>query len=110
MNTDEAIDTVVGLAKAFLVMNDNLQEGIKVQPNRLPKVEEAIKVLEGLKPSNIIDEVFDNEMNARKKRLLDWRRPEPLRMQLCGKHEHPKYYVPFPDEIDGGTAQIPHPD
>ena len=63
MDTDEAIDTVVGLAKAFLVMNDNLQEGIKVQPNRLPKVEEAIKVLEGLKPSNIIDEVFDNEMN-----------------------------------------------
>ena len=99
MNTDEAIDTVVGLAKAFLVMNDNLQEGIKVQPNRLPKVEEAIKVLEGLKPSNIIDEVFDNEMNSRKKRL-----------QLCGKHEDPKYYVPFPDEIDGGTAQIPHPD
>ena len=38
MNTDEAIDTVVGLAKAFLVMNDNLQEGIKVQPNRLPKL------------------------------------------------------------------------
>ena len=99
MNTDEAIDTVVGLAKAFLVMNDNLQEGIKVQPNRLPKVEEAKKELEGLKPSNIIDEVFDNEMNARKKRL-----------QLSGKHEHQKYYVPFPDEIDGGTAQIPHPD
>ena len=95
MNTDEAIDTVVGLAKAFLVMNDNLQEGIKVQPNRLPKVEEAIKVLEGLKPSNIIDEVFDNEMNARKKRL-----------QLCGKHEHPNDYVPFPDEVEG----IPHPD
>ena len=95
MNTDEAIDTVVGLAKAFLVMNDNLQEGIKVQPNRLPKVEEAIKVLEGLKPSNIIDEVFDNEMNQRVRRL-----------QLCGKHEHPNGYVPFPDEVEG----IPHPD
>ena len=48
MNTDEAIDTVVGLAKAFLVMNDNLQEGIKVQPNRLPKVEEAIRYLKVL--------------------------------------------------------------
>ena len=95
MNTDEAIDTVVGLAKAFLVMNDNLQEGIKVQPNRLPKVEEAIKVLEGLKPSNIIDEVFDNEMSARKKRL-----------QLCGKHEDPKEYVPFPDEVE----KTVHPD
>ena len=95
MNTDEAIDTVVGLAKAFLVMNDNLQEGIKVQPNRLPKVEEAIKVLEGLKPSNIIDEVFDNEINSRKKRL-----------QLCGKHEDPKDYVPFPDEVE----KTVHPD
>ena len=58
MDTDEAIDTVVGLAKAFLVMNDNLQEGIKVQPNRLPKVEEAIELLikNGL-PNGINDNI-----------------------------------------------------
>ena len=98
MNTDEAIQTVVDLAEAFLIMNDSLNSKLKNQ-YKIDKIEEAITIVKGLKPSNIVDEVFDNEMNARKKRL-----------QLCGKHEHPKYYVPFPDEIDGGTAQIPHPD
>ena len=98
MNTDEAIQTVVDLAEAFIIMNDSLNSKLKNQ-YKIDKIEEAITIVKGLKPSNIVDEVFDNEMNARKKRL-----------QLCGKHEDPRYYVPFPDEIDGGTAQIPHPD
>tara|TARA_R100001509_G_scaffold124555_1_gene78134 strand:+ start:456 stop:752 length:297 start_codon:yes stop_codon:yes gene_type:complete len=98
MNTDEAIQTVVDLAEAFIIMNDSLNSKLKNQ-YKIDKIEEAITIVKGLKPSNIVDEVFDNEMNARKKRL-----------QLCGKHEDPRYYVPFPDEVDGGTAQIPYPD
>ena len=46
----------------------------------------------------IIDEVFDNEMNQRVRRL-----------QLCGKHEHPNDYVPFPDEVEafrGGKTKL----
>ena len=98
MNTDEAIQTVVDLVEAFLIMNDSLNSKLKNQ-YQIDKIEEAITIVKGLKPSNIVDEMVDKEMNARKKRL-----------QLCGKHEDPRYYVPFPDEIDGGTAQIPHPD
>ena len=92
MDTDEAIQIVVDIADAFLTATHfaNLSNADKNN-----KAKEAIKVLEGLKPSNIIDEVFDTEMNARKKRL-----------QLCGKHEDPKDYVPFPDKVEG----IVHPD
>lgn len=98
MNTDEAIQTVVDLAEAFLIMNDSLNNDLKNQ-YKIDKIEEAISIVNGLKPSNIAKEVIDKELNQRKRRL-----------QLCGKHEDPRYYVPFPDEVDGGTAQFPHPD
>ena len=91
MNTDEAIEIVVEIAETFLTMTN----GVNLEWIDHKKTKEAIKVLEGLKPSNIIDEVVDKEMNTRKKRL-----------QLCGKHEHPNDYVPFPDDVEG----IPHPD
>jgi len=95
MNTDEAIETVVAVARQIVVLNDSLSKEIDITPSMVTKLTEAIKIVEGLKPSNIIDEVFDKEINARKKRL-----------QLCGKHEHPNDYVPFPDEVEG----IVHPD
>ena len=95
MNTDEAIETVVAVARQIVVLNDSLSKEIDVAPSMVTKLTEAIKIVEGLKPSNIINEVFDKEMNTRKKRL-----------QLCGKHEDPKDYVPFPDEVEG----IVHPD
>ena len=95
MNTDEAIETVVAIARQIVVLNDSLSKEIDITPSMVTKLTEAIKIVEGLKPSNIIDEVFDNEMNARKKRL-----------QLCGKHEHPDDYLPFPDKVEG----IVHPD
>lgn len=98
MNTDEAIQTVVDLAEAFLIMNDSLNNDLKNQ-YKIDKIEEAISIVNGLKPSNIAKEVIDKELNQRKRRL-----------RLCGKHEDPRYYVPFPDEVDGGTAQFPHPD
>jgi len=102
MNTDEAIETVVAIARQIVVLNDSISKEIDITPiwcsvDAPPntKLTEAIKIVEGLKPSNIINEVFDKEMNTRKKRL-----------QLCGKHEDPKDYVPFPDEVEG----IVHPD
>jgi pimeloyl-CoA synthetase len=94
MNTDEAIQTVVDLANAFLIRNDSLDNDLKNR-YKIDKIKEAITVVKGLKPSNIVDEMIDKEMNTRKKRL-----------QLCGKHEDPKDYVPFPDEVEG----IVHPD
>jgi len=95
MNTEEAIQTVVDLAEAYLVINDTLNKGIQIHDNNVNNVKQAIKIVEGLKPSNIIDEVFEKEMSQRKKRL-----------QLCGKHEDPKEYVPFPDEVE----KTVHPD
>ena len=95
MNTDEAIETVVAIARQIVVLNDSISKEIDITPSMVTKLTEAIKIVEGLKPSNIINEVFDKEMNTRKKRL-----------QLCGKHEDPKDYVPFPDEVEG----IVHPD
>tara|TARA_R110002020_G_C16104827_1_gene759024 strand:+ start:269 stop:553 length:285 start_codon:yes stop_codon:yes gene_type:complete len=94
MNTDEAIQTVVDLANAFLIRNDSLDNDLKNR-YKIDKIKEAITVVKGLKPSNIVDEMIDKEMNTRKKRL-----------QLCGKHEDPKDYVPFPDEVKGAV----HPD
>ena len=94
MNTDEAIQTVVDLANAFLIRNDSLDNDLKNR-YKIDKIKEAITVVKGLKPSNIVDEMIDKEMNTRKKRL-----------QLCGKHEDPKDYVPFPDEVEGKV----HPD
>ena len=103
MNTDEAIQTVVDLAEAFLVINDTLNRGIQIHDNKIDNVKQAIKIVEGLKPSNIIDEVFEKEMNERKKRKFLFSKKK---LQLCGKHEDPKDYVPFTDEVEG----IPHPD
>ena len=95
MNTDEAIETVVAIARQIVVLNDSISKEIDITPSMVTKLTEAIKIVEGLKPSNIIDEVFEKEMSQRKKRL-----------QLCGKHEDPKEYVPFPDEVE----KTVHPD
>ena len=103
MNTDEAIQTVVDLAEAFLVINDTLNKGIQIHDNKIDNVKQAIKIVEGLKPSNIIDEVFEKEINDRKKRKFIFSKKK---LQLCGKHEDPKDYVSFTDEVEG----IPHPD
>ena len=104
MNTDEAIETVVCLAEAFLnvssmvptITNHALPEG----KSKLKKIKEAINIVNGLKPSNIVDEVFNKEKTQRSKR----------RLQLCGKHEDPNNYIPFPDEIDGKKINLAHPD
>ena len=68
MNTDEAIQTVVDLANAFLIRNDSLDNDLKNR-YKIDKIKEAITVVKGLKPSNIVDEMIDKEMNTRKKRL-----------------------------------------
>jgi|TARA_R110002020_G_scaffold639_1_gene3206 hypothetical protein len=101
MNTEEAIKTVVDLAEAYLVINDTLTKGIQIHDTN--NVKQAIKIVEGLKPSNIIDEVFEKEMSERKKRKFLFSKK---RLQLCGKHEDPKDYVPFPDEVE----KTVHPD
>ena len=84
MNKDEAIETVVAIARQILVLNDTLPKEIDITPSMITKLTDAILIVEGLKSS----------------------KSSRGRFQLCGKHEDPKDYVPFPDSVEG----MPHPD